>query len=302
MDSPRGIAPRRSLLVAGLTAGGLLLLPPAAAFAIGPEDPTGPHHDVTRLAPEDFVPPDGLDPGACGSTVWPHNEILGFVTPYEPHEDGKTDTFYYNAAFYTRLETWFQFFRANTPVAWGPPFQIWTYGAYNNRGDGCDSFHNLGRGFDLSRIYATDPQTGTSHLVFNARYDRWRTQTGATLATTRRRYFAGAASVYHHFRDTLTYLYNSSHHNHVHCDNKQSGTGNSTFGTGATSQVQHVQASLAYVWGQSVSIDGIWGPQTSAAVGRVLTRIGRGGSLTTQANWLEFNRATLRFGSGRQVY
>jgi hypothetical protein len=34
----------------------------------------------------------------------------------------------------------------------------------------------------------------------------------------------------------------------------------------------------------------------------VLSRIGRSGSLATQSNWLEFNRATLRFGSGTQTY
>jgi hypothetical protein len=309
MDIPRGFTSRRSLLTAGLTAGGLILVPPAAAYAtriedppVDPGDPTEPHHDVTQVTPEDLVPPDGLDPGACGSTIWQHNEILGFVTPYEPDGDGATNTFYYNAAFYNRIETWFRFFRANTPIAWGPPFQIRTYGVYVNRGDGCSSYHNFGRAFDLSRIYATDPATRTLHQVFNARYDQWRSQTGSALTTTRKRYWATAASVHYHFRSTLTYLYNTAHHNHIHFDNGVSGSGNTAFSSGSSAQVEHVQACLVYVWGQSLAIDGIWGPQSSAAAGRVLARIGRSGSLGTQSNWLEFNRATLRFGSGTQTY
>jgi hypothetical protein len=308
MDIPRTIASRRSVLTAGLTAGGLLLVPSAAASAnrtgdpaTDPGDPTDPHHDVTQVRPEELVPPDGLDPGACGSTVWPHNEILGFVTPFEPDNDGLTNTFYYNSTFYNRIETWFQFFRANTPVSWGPPFQIRTYGAYLNRNDLCVSHHNTGRAFDLSRIYATDPATGTLNQVFNARYDQWKSQTGSTLTTTRRRYWATAASAHYHFRSALTYFWDN-HENHIHFDNGYSGSGNSTFTTGSEAQVQHVQAVLLYVWGQSVAVDGIWGPKTSAAVGRVLARIGRSGALTTQANWLEFNRATLRFGSGTQTY
>jgi hypothetical protein len=63
-----------------------------------------------------------------------------------------------------------------------------------------------------------------------------------------------------------------------------------------------VQACCRYIWGQTVTLDGVWGSQTSGAVTAVLSRIGRSGSLTTQSNWLAFNLATLRFGTGRQNY
>jgi hypothetical protein len=306
MDLPRGMASRRSVLAAVVTASGLVLVPPAAAYAArlenpgsGPDEPT-PHHDVTQLTPDDLVPPDGLDPGVCGSTVFQHSELLGMVTPYE--ETASPMSFSYNDGFYARCESWFQFFRANTPTAWGPPFEIWSWGVYVNKGDGCKSFHNLGRAFDLTHIYATDPATGKRNEVFNARHDQWISQTGSTLATTRKRYWGTAASVNYHFRSALTYFYNDDHNNHLHFDNGLSGSANSSFATDSDAQVEHVQAALTYVWGETVDIDGVYGPKSSAAAGRVLSRIGRSGALTTQANWLEFNRATLRFASGTQAY
>jgi len=213
MDIPRGITSRRSVLAAVVTAGGLIMVPPAtAAWAAGRRpavaggEPTEPHHDVTTVRPEELVPPDGLDPGGCGSEVWPHDEILGFVTPYESvnTKPGDRDTFSYNTTFYNRVETWFQFFRQNTPDAWGPPFEIWCWGVFVDKGSCGTSMHKVGRAFDLSRIYATDPVTGTRHQVFNARHDIWRNWTGSDCAITHKRYGATAAGVNYHVESTLT--------------------------------------------------------------------------------------------------
>jgi hypothetical protein len=179
---------------------------------------------------------------------------------------------------------------------------VWSYGAYVNRNDGCVSYHNFGRAFDLSRIYATNPANGSLNKVFNGRFDQWSGTSGAALTAVRKQYWATSASLHYHFKHVLTYLFNSAHNNHIHADNSVSGGGNSTFSTGASAQVQHVQACVTYIWGRPVTLDGIWGPQTSGAAGAVLSRIGRSGSLTTQSNWLEFNRATLRFGSGAQTF
>jgi hypothetical protein len=304
MDIPRGITSRRSVLAAVVTSGGLILVPQAAARATQaapePADELFPHHDVTQVTPEELVPPDGLDPGGCGSTVWPHNEILGFPTPYEG--DGRLRSFSYDDTFYSRVETWFQFFRVNTPIAWGPPFEIWCWGVFVDKGSCGTSFHKVGRAFDISRIYATDPATGTRSQVFNSRHDIWGDWTGSDLTTTRKRYWGTAASLHYHFRSTLTYFYDSDHDNHIHFDNGISGSSNTSFSSGSDSQVQHLQAALTYVWGETVGIDGIYGPQSTAAANRVITRIGRSGTLSTQANWLEFNRATLRFASGTQTY
>lgn len=303
MELPTGKTSRRALLgLAGVGIGGLLLgragVGHAATDVI--EEPPVPHHDVTKVRPGEHVPPTGLAPGACGTSVFPHPEIGAHPTHYEV--GGNPSTFSYDTTFYKRLETWLTFFYANSPESWTRPGQIWTYGAYLNRNDGCKSYHNFGRGFDLSRIYSTDPDTGALTKVFNARYDQWKSLTGTALTTTRKRYWATAASVHYHFKHVLAYPFNGDHHNHIHCDNASSGSGDSNFTTGSTAQVQHVQACVTYIWDRPVAIDGVWGPNTSAAVSAVLTRIGRTGGLATQANWLEFNRATMRFGSGAQTF
>jgi hypothetical protein len=294
---------RRTVLgLAALGSAGLVL---GTSQAYGVEDPPGEippeeHFDVNAVQPEDLQPPPFSAQAACGSTVHSHTEIGAQPTYYEVR--GATASFSYNATFYSRLETWLSFFFAHTPVAWARPGQVWTYGAYVNRRDGCTSYHNYGRAFDLSRVYATDPATGVMHKVFNARYDQWRNLTGTDLITTRKRYWATSASLHYHFKHVLTYFFNSQHHNHIHADNASSGGGNSTFSTGSRAQVQHVQACCTYIWSRSIAIDGIFGPQTNGAVTAVLQRLGLSGGLGNQANWLAFNRATLRFGSGTQSY
>jgi hypothetical protein len=297
-------ASRRSVFgLAAAGGAGLVLGTPRRPDADGlgaaepvPED----HYDVTAVRPEDLQPPPPFTRAACGSTVRAQGEIGSQPTYYEV--TAARASFSFNATFYGRLEAWLSFFFANTPASWARPAQVWSYGAYVNRNDGCVSYHNFGRAFDLSRIYATNPANRTMNKVFNARYDQWRSLTGAALTTTRRQYWATAASLHYHFKHVLTYLYNTAHHNHVHADNAVSGSGGSTFSTGASAQVQHVQACANYIWGQRIAIDGRWGPQTSGAVGTILRRIGATGSLTNQATWQVFNRATLRFGSGAQRY
>lgn len=299
IELPGNKATRRAMLgMAAVGAAGVLLGPSAAhAYGRPGDEPAGEHGD-----PATWSASDGdfgtLDAGACGSTVWPQSEIYGEPTYYEV--SGAKTSFKYNSTFYSKLETWLAFWYANTPTTWRWPAQIWSYGAYVNKNDGCVSMHNFGRAFDISRLYIGINDTPTK--VFNARYDQWRTLTGSALTTTRKQYWATCASINYHFKYVLHYFYNSQHWNHIHMDNEASGSGNSTFTTGSSSQVYHVQACCTYIWGYPIAIDGIWGPQTSGAVSKVLTRIGRSGSLTTQSNWLEFNRTTMRFGTGTQSY
>lgn len=285
---------RRTVLRAAALGGAGVLLQPmsivlaeetGADIVTGEEGAVGPDTGDTTLA--------------CTTNLVSHNEIWDQLTYYEP--TGAASSFRYNPTFYSRCETWLYFWYVNTPLSWLTPLRIWTYGVYAYRNDGCVSMHNYGRAFDLTRIYAT--VNGVNTKVFNGRYDQWRTWTGSSLTTVRKRYWATAASLHYHFKYVLTYFYNSAHWNHIHFDNQVSGSGNSTFSTGSKSQVQHVQACCTYIWGYPTTIDGIWGPQTSGNSSKVLARIGRSGSLTSsQTNWLEFNKASLRFGSGRQSY
>jgi hypothetical protein len=308
-ETPEQSMSRRRMLglvaAGAVGAAGLVTAVPAAAEdeippeeVPVPEDPPIGDGDVTNFPPEDPDPVADESPGVCGSTVVKHSEIDGASTYYEP--TGDDTSFWYNSTFYSRLETWLAFWYSNTPLNWGKPLQVGSYGVYGNRDDGCVSYHNFGRAFDISKIRGRIGTTTTT--LFSARYDQWRTQTGAQLTRTRKYYWATSASLHYHFKHVLTYLYNAQHHNHVHMDNAVSGSGNSTFTTGASAQVEHVQACCRYIWGQTVTLDGVWGSQTRGAVTAVLSRIGRSGSLTTQSNWLAFNLATLRFGTGRQDY
>ncbi|MFN8075464.1 MAG: hypothetical protein U0Q15_08610 [Kineosporiaceae bacterium] len=260
---------RRRLLAAGALAGGGMLLAPAAASAHG--------------------------------TLASAAEINGFGTFYELDATPRLRTFSYHPTFYGRLEVWSRFWLDNANASWSRSLRYVTYGVHVDRGS---EAHDQGRGFDLSRIYAGG--TTEAQLAFWGRYDLWSDGTRYTdeqIVRHRRLYWATAASLHYHFRHVLCYPYNTAHHNHIHVDNVLSGGGTSTFDTTSTTQVQHVQSSLRYVWDTRVSIDGVWGPQTDAASAAVVTRIGRAGSLTSsQDNWLAYNRATFRRGCGRQSY
>lgn len=232
-------------------------------------------------------------PASAHGTIVGHSEIWNARTYYEV--TGKASSFGYNPTFYSRLETFLKYWSQNTPSTWSAPLRLWSYGAHVDSGSIGE--HNYGRAFDLSRIYAT--VGGSLTKVFNGRYDQWRTLSGTALATTRRQYWATAAGAHYHFRHVLTYPYNTDHWNHIHIDNMVSGTGNSHFTTDSEAQVKHVQACCRYIWGYSTTIDGVWGSQSDTNSRRVLSRVGRSGGLTSsQANWLEFNRSSLRFGSG----
>jgi len=202
----------------------------------------------------------------------------------------------YDTTFYSRLEAWIRFFYVNTPYNWVTPAQICGYGAYVNK----PGYHGSGRAFDLSRIYLH--VDGLWERVFNGRYDEWRSLTGSALTVTRKRYFACAASIHYHFRNVLTYLYNTDHWNHIHIDNGVSGAGNSYFVTSSGAQVEFVRAALNYVWGYPVAINQSWDSTVDYYVRLALARSGGAGPLTTQSYWQRFCQTTTRFGTGKQAY
>ena len=117
----------------------------------------------------------------------------------------------------------------------------------------------------------------------------------------RRRYWALAASLHHHFAYLLTYLYNTQHHNHVHLDNGRSGGELSTFSTRSPAQTQAVQAMISYLWDIPVDITGQWDATTRRASRTVLDRIGIADDLDSSADaWRAFLQAsTRRFPAGK---
>jgi hypothetical protein len=232
-------------------------------------------------------------------TIETFSGVWGQRTVYEV--TGDLTDFGYRPSFHDRMNSWLEFWYDNTPLNFLKPFRVWTLGVHND--SRVSEAHNAGRGFDLTRIYATGSD-GDLHRRFYARYDLWKDWTGDAFTNVRRQYWATAASAHHHFQHVLTYPYNADHHSHIHIDNLVSGDGNSTFHTDSEAQVLNVQACCRFVWGKSTDVDGVWGPQTRDHSTDVLRRIGQdsGTIASSQANWLAFNRASLRKGYGTQEY
>jgi hypothetical protein len=235
-----------------------------------------------------------------GTPAMAHGEIESFPgvggepTVYEV--SGNLSSFGYRPSFHQRMGDWLQFWFDNTPAFFRRPARIWTFGVHTDSRP--SEAHNAGRGFDLTRIYATG-NDGDRHRRFFGRFDLWRDNPPAELADIRRHYWATAASLHHHFRNVLTYAYDADHHNHIHIDNLVSEMGPSHFDTGSRAQVVNVQACCRFIWGKNTDVDGVWGPQTNQHSHEVLVRIGEGGFLTgPQEKWLRFNRASCRQGYG----
>lgn len=229
-------------------------------------------------------------------------EIGGYLTYYHNLDTNARSTnpytFQYDSVFYARLETWINFWYLNAPAHFWSPLELWLNGTYVDK----PGMHGESRAMDISRIQYRHSTTNAMTTGFNGDYNRWRNEPTAAMTKTRKEYWGTIASLNYHFRHVLHY-YEADHQNHTHVDNQISGSANSNFATSSTTQCRYVQACLTYVWGIPTSIDGGWGPQTDGNSRTVLARIGRSGGLTTsQANWLEFNRTSTRFGLGKQIY
>lgn len=126
-------------------------------------------------------------------------------------------------------------------------------------------FHGEGRAFDLTQLRF-------SNGTFVDMNWAWRTSGCATVAT-RRRYLSIVASLRRHVGTVLTGWYNADHENHIHFDN---GVSLPPIRESARTDATFVQAVCNYMNGESLVIDGDWGPATDAAFGRLLTRLRMG--------------------------
>ncbi|WP_157683589.1 hypothetical protein [Microlunatus soli] len=195
------------------------------------------------------------------------------------------NTFWFDDGFYGQLGRWLDDYRELTGAA--KPDQVWTYGSWLDGGPDCDSWHDAGRAFDLSRLVRN------GEVQVSARYDIWKDYAEDRRRRFRTRYWALAASLHLHFAYVLTYLYNPTHHNHIHIDNGRSGEQLSTFSTRSTAQVQAVQGMLNHIWDRPVEITGDFDRATAKAARSVLEQTGTDGGLDDGVDqWRAFLRAT----------
>ena len=262
---PSAFSRRRALGLAGL---GVL------AATAGCSDGTLPGSDggTSRPARATCVPRSSLDA---------HRSLAGLPLRYEV--DGRRATFWFDGAFFGRLESW-----AGTlgDVLPAEPVEVATYGSWTDGGSSCDSWHDAGRAFDLARLRLADDS------VVSCRYDRWRSEEGSRLEDARRRYWALAAGLHQRFAYVLTYLYDDRHANHLHVDNGRSGDADSTFSSRSRVQVQAVQALCRYLWAEPVELSGRWDTATRRAAGRVLDGLGLADDLARPASWQGFLAAS----------
>jgi hypothetical protein len=199
--------------------------------------------------------------------------------------------FWFDKGFYGQLGDWLDDHLKLSGAS--RPDQVWTYGSWLDGHPRCNSWHDAGRAFDLSRLVRGDA------VQVSCRYDIWRAYTGSRLHYFRTRYWRLAASLHLHFAYVLTYLYNADHHNHIHIDNGRSGDRLSSFDPDSPSQVQAAQAMLRYVWRHPVAITGKWNRDTARATGVVLDAAGIGGTIDDgDDHWRGFLRHTASRTSG----
>lgn len=120
--------------------------------------------------------------------------------------------------------------------------------------------HEQGRAVDLTQLRAGNGD-------FIDMNTSWRPSLACASIQTRRMYVGVAASLRRYFGTVLTAWYNADHENHIHFDDSVSLP---PIRTSATTDTTLVQASCNYLNGESLTIDGAWGPLTEAAYGRLL--------------------------------
>ena len=113
--------------------------------------------------------------------------------------------------------------------------------------------HGRGRAFDLDAIFWPE-----------------RTFVALSYPQNRRFYLAVEAVLRKHFGTVLNYRYNSAHRDHLHLDDL-APVG---FVPGHRSRVLFLQMALTHLFGRTVAIDGLIGPETRGAARRLLVEQG----------------------------
>ena len=104
-------------------------------------------------------------------------------------------------------------------------------------------------------------------------------------------YLALESVIRQHFGTVLGYNYNDAHKDHLHLD-----VGSSVgFNKASKSRVEYLQASLSYIHGYQLGIDGVWGPATEGVVKLAWKELGIGGTDPKSA-WIQYLKVTASAG------
>ena len=178
--------------------------------------------------------------------------------PFKPRATRKTvDT----------LEKCFSDILKQAPDSFGKGEVITSAGAYVEK----SGQHGKGQAFDLDGIF-------------------WKSQKLVAIEYPEKPhlYLAVESIIRQHFGTVLNYNYNAAHRDHFHID---IGTA-VKFEKMSKSRVEYYQASMFYIHGFQVGIDGVWGLETEGVSSAVLEDLGISGEISVLGNWLEYLKLT----------
>jgi hypothetical protein len=156
------------------------------------------------------------------------------------------------SGFAADCDTWIQNLNAYCAV-YGPGTVRWVgeVGILVNK----PGMHQMGRAFDLTAIHFSNGDRFDANVS-------WRAGTEG-----KRLYVAVAAVCRRYFGTVLNAWYNADHQNHIHFDNE---IGSGVIREEARSDTTLVQAAAVFLNGESIAIDGAWGPATQDAYLRLM--------------------------------
>jgi len=179
---------------------------------------------------------------------------------------GRPANFQIDSDFKAVVEVAFQEVFEECPL--GFPNVITCAGVYVDK-EG--SYHKFGRAFDIDASF-WDSYTMIT-LNFFQEYEL---------------YLAIESFLRIHFGIVLNYFYNNDHRDHWHVDNSRSVD----FNTGSRSSVLYMQMISSYIYENPVEIDGIYGPQTAAAIENILQVLDLSGAITHPSTYKALLRKT----------
>ncbi len=171
----------------------------------------------------------------------------------------------FNSTFYDRCNSWASnmdwWFYNRSPYSTGKLDIDW-YGEVGTKAcHRASAAHNRARGLDLCQIRFSNGWMMDSN---------W-SHTRGKGSLQARRYLGVVANLRRYFGTVLTAWYNSAHRDHIHFDNLTSVQKIRTY---VRSDTTLVQAAAYHLNGESIAIDGDWGPKTGGAYRRLIEDFG----------------------------